>query len=152
MRYGPQSPRRSKGIPQSYTTGSIAFHAHQDPFTAAYTHGVGEEYQRRGRSTSPVKAQFLFYEDMTDKEKIRFLEGMKDDIEEDLPRDLPRTLAKRSRSPMKKMFGENGWLGKSPSMYEIANEAPRKSNLKQWSGKIRQRVGGIVSSFDQVVH
>ena len=89
---------------------------------------------------------------MTDKEKIRFLEGVKEDIEEDLPQDLPRPLAKRSRSPMKKMFGENGWLGKSPSMYEIANEYPRKSNLKQWSGKIRQRVGGIVSSFDQIVH
>lgn len=39
----------------------------------------------------------------------------RDEIERPEMVQAPRTPKKRSRSPMKKMFGENGWLGRSPA-------------------------------------
>ena len=52
---------------------------------------------------------------------------------------------KRSRSPMKRMFGERGWLGKSMSMNELPSEEYRKTGLKHWGVKIKKGVGSLVS-------
>ena len=52
---------------------------------------------------------------------------------------------KRSLSPMKKMFGEGGWLGKSMSMHELPNEEYRKTGLKHWGGKIKKGVENLVT-------
>jgi hypothetical protein len=54
---------------------------------------------------------------------------------------------KRSRSPMKKMFGENGWLGRSPA------EAPEttdnvvidRKEKRTMMGKLRNKLGEIVN-------
>ena len=58
--------------------------------------------------------------------------------------DSPPSSSKRQRSPMKKMFGENGWLGRSTSMKEMPSEHYRKTGLKHWGGKIKQRVEDLV--------
>ncbi|KAL2002842.1 hypothetical protein VTN02DRAFT_5739 [Thermoascus thermophilus] len=47
---------------------------------------------------------------------------------------------RRSRSPHKKLFGENGWLGHSPSVKEQSN---KKAGLKTLGEKIKHHVGEI---------
>jgi len=61
--------------------------------------------------------------------------------------DYPQSPSKRQRSPMKKMFGENGWLGRSTSMKELPSDQYRKTGLKHWGGKIKQRVEDLVTSL-----
>lgn len=61
--------------------------------------------------------------------------------------ESPQSPSTRQRSPMKKMFGENGWLGRSTSMKELPSEQYRKTGLKHWGGKIKQRVEDLVTSF-----
>jgi hypothetical protein len=62
------------------------------------------------------------------------------------------TPKKRSRSPMKKMFGEHGWLGRSPDELEAVKLKSKKSSLgrKEKSsvmGKLRTKIGELVSTF-----
>lgn len=70
---------------------------------------------------------------------------------------MPPSLAsprKRSRSPMKKMFGEHGWLGRTPTEgYQYPKQrvktpdvqpSPRKEKISMM-GKIRSKFGEFVS-------
>ena len=68
-----------------------------------------------------------------------------EDIQEDQSLMTPSP-SKRSRSPMKRMFGEGGWLGKSMSMNELPSEQYRKTGLKHWSGKIKKGMESLVCS------
>ena len=70
-----------------------------------------------------------------------------DNIKEDQATDFLLSPTKRSRSPVKQLFGEHGWLGKSTSMKELPSEQYRKSGIKHWGGKLKQRVGEMVSVF-----
>lgn len=70
-----------------------------------------------------------------------------DDIKEDSPADSLLSPTKRSRSPVKQLFGEHGWLGKSTSMKELPSEQYRKTGIKHWSGKLKQRVGEMVRIY-----
>lgn len=81
---------------------------------------------RRGRQLDQTPSPTRNMEDVDEEEMLFYLSP-----------------AKRSRSPMKKMFGENGWLGKSTSMKELQAEQ-KKSPLKHWGGKLKQRVGDLV--------
>jgi hypothetical protein len=68
-----------------------------------------------------------------------------EDIKEDQPMNFPSSPTKRSRSPVKQLFGENGWLGRSTSMKEMPSEEFSKNNgIKHWGGKLKQRVGMMV--------
>ena len=67
-----------------------------------------------------------------------------EDIKEDQPMNFPSSPIKRSRSPVKQLFGENGWLGRSTSMKEMPSEEFRKNGIKHWGGKLKQRVELIV--------
>ncbi|KAK2744859.1 hypothetical protein FQN57_004183 [Myotisia sp. PD_48] len=73
----------------------------------------------RGRSNSPVKV----LEDLDEENPIEF--------------DRPRH---RSRSPHKKLFGENGWLGTSPNIKESPGERNKRGGLKALGEKIKQRM------------
>lgn len=62
----------------------------------------------------------------------------------------------RSRSPMKKMFGENGWLGKTPNeAQEVHQNHGAKSKQSPFGGKektsmmgrLKNKLGEIVSSL-----
>ena len=68
-----------------------------------------------------------------------------DNIKEDQLMDFTPSPPKRSRSPMKQLFGEHGWLGRSTSMKELPSEEYRKTGIKHWGERIKQRVGGMVS-------
>lgn len=68
--------------------------------------------------------------------------------------ELPRSPKKRSRSPMKKMFGENGWLGRSPAEAQenvrqnqkaaAAASTPKKEKVSMM-GKLKTKLGEFVS-------
>lgn len=51
---------------------------------------------------------------------------------------------KRSRSPMKKFFGEMGKLGKSMSMKDLPSQEYRKKGFKHWGEKVKERVENLV--------
>ena len=66
-----------------------------------------------------------------------------EDIKEDQSPGSP-TPPKRSRSPMKQLFGEGGWLGKSMSMKELPDAEYRKKGFKHKMEKFKQRVEDMV--------
>lgn len=53
---------------------------------------------------------------------------------------------KRAHSPIKQLFGERGWLGRSTSMKELPSEEYRKTGVKHWGGKIKEKMLGKVCS------
>jgi hypothetical protein len=58
---------------------------------------------------------------------------------------------KRSRSPMKKMFGEHGWLGRSPDEVQVGKLPSKKSSIgrKEKSSvmdKLRIKIEELVST------
>ncbi|KAG4444426.1 hypothetical protein IFR05_000017 [Cadophora sp. M221] len=60
---------------------------------------------------------------------------------------------KRSRSPMKKMFGENGWLGKSPDeiqdvKLQIKRAAAMQKDKPTMMGKLRNKLGEFAEKAD----
>ena len=66
-----------------------------------------------------------------------------DDIEEE-GSVAPRTPPRRAHSPIKQLFGEKGWLGRSTSMKELPSEEYRKTGIKHWGGKIKEKMLGKV--------
>ena len=66
-------------------------------------------------------------------------------LEENEELNFPMTPTKRSRSPTKRMFGEKGWLNQSPSAKDASSEQNRKTGIKALGGKIKQRMGDLVS-------
>lgn len=67
-----------------------------------------------------------------------------DDIVENRIADFSTSPVKRSRSPVKQLFGERGWLGRSTSMKELPSEEYRKTGFKHWGERFKQKVGEIV--------
>ena len=77
-----------------------------------------------------------------------------DEIKEDSyieSSEVPSSPTKRSRSPMKQLFGERGFLGRSTSMKELPSEEYRKKGVKHWSEKIKQRVGGMTEDVTKLL-
>ncbi|KAL9102050.1 MAG: hypothetical protein Q9163_002758 [Psora crenata] len=72
------------------------------------------------------------------------------DIKEDQS-SLSPTPPKRSRSPMKRIFGEGGWLGKSVSMHELPNEEYRKTGLKHLGVKIKKGVENLTEGASKSI-
>lgn len=58
---------------------------------------------------------------------------------------FPSSPIKRSRSPAKQLFGQQGWLGRSTSMRELPSEEYRKTGIKHWGGKLKQCIEDIVN-------
>lgn len=69
-----------------------------------------------------------------------------EDVDEDNPLEfLADTPRKRSRSPHKKLFGENGWLGRSADI----SKDNKRTGFKGLGERLKQRVEDIVSSHNQ---
>lgn len=96
--------------------------------TARSSEESGESSFSRGRSVSRTPSP------------VKLLEDIKEAQSPESP--LPPT--KRARSPIKQLFGEGGWLGKSTSMKEPPDEEYRKKGIKHWGGKLKQRVEDLV--------
>jgi hypothetical protein len=64
----------------------------------------------------------------------------------------PNGLKKRSRSPMKKMFGEYGWLGRSPDELQAGKlsskkSAPGRKEKTSVMGRLRTKIEELVSAL-----
>ena len=73
------------------------------------------------------------------------IKGLEDIKEIQSPVTPPPSPPKRSRSPMKMMFGDKGWLGKSMSMSELPSAEYRKMGFKNLGGRLKRGVGNLVS-------
>ena len=63
-----------------------------------------------------------------------------DEIREEMLEEKDHSPSKRSRSPVKQLFGEGGFLGRSTSYKEAPAEQYRKAGLKHGIEKIGQRI------------
>ncbi|KAL9000085.1 MAG: hypothetical protein Q9169_001160 [Polycauliona sp. 2 TL-2023] len=69
----------------------------------------------------------------------------------DIPMDPPASPVKRSRSPMKQLFGEGGFFGRSASMKELPSEEHRKKGMKHLVGRFNERVGGMTEGVSKLI-
>ena len=130
----------------SQSEGNIDFRSREKldhhPRVGKVYEGVADNYHTRSsRDTDTSSSPSRGRTHTRTPSPVKTLE----DIEEDHGFDSPPSPPKRSRSPFKQMFGENGWLGRSTSMNELPNEKYRKTGIKHWGGKIKQRVENLVS-------
>ncbi|PGH05107.1 hypothetical protein AJ80_08406 [Polytolypa hystricis UAMH7299] len=79
-----------------------------------------------------------------------------EDLDEDSPIEFLHSPPKRSRSPHKKLFGENGWLGRNTSMNDQPVEKYKKPGFKMFGEKIKQRVeditGDVMKNYPKPFH
>ncbi|KAL9030828.1 MAG: hypothetical protein Q9196_001082 [Gyalolechia fulgens] len=97
------------------------------------------------RTTSPIKGLEDIKEDQTPEGRYSY------NAHKDLPADPPASPTKRSRSPMKQLFGENGFLGRSTSMKELPSEDYRKRGVKHLGEKLKQRVEGMTEGVSKLI-
>ncbi len=60
-------------------------------------------------------------------------------------RESPDDTTKVIRSPLKKLFGDGGILGRSMSTKDLPDPRYKKTGFAHWGGLVRQRVEEIVS-------
>lgn len=147
---GSYKSRKPAGVPQSRSEGNLDFenyrHAHAygtrvPDSKAAHLRGPESWWTTSG---SPVRGRPA---DRTPS-PVKHLQN----VDEERAVDFPPSPTKRSRSPHKKRFGEGGWLGRSTSMKELPSEQHKKTGLKHWGEKIKQRVEDFVGFTHYEVH
>ena len=144
-KHGHHKGHKSPGMSHSQSEGNIDFRSHE---IKDHNLRVGKIFERAGgdhctRSSEDTDASFSFSRGRTitrTPSPVKTLE----EIKEDQASNSPPSPTKRSRSPFKQMFGENGWLGRSTSMNELPDDKYRKTGIKHWGGKIKQRVENLV--------
>ena len=91
---------------------------------------------QRSRSLSPAKVSFD-------------IAGAEEDDEYVFCDDT--ALPRRSRSPMKQMFGEKGWLHRGNSMNQVASSSPKKKGLRELAKLVMQKTDDKVSYISHVL-
>ena len=132
--------RQQLGIPHSFSEGSMQYRNNQATVSSPHLNG-GDTSQGfphirfaddndppilsspRGRAITRTPSPIKNLEDIKEEASVS-----------------PNVSPKRSRSPTKQLFGENGWLGRSLSMKELPSEEYRKTGIKNWGEKIKQRM------------
>ncbi|KAI4145181.1 MAG: hypothetical protein LQ341_002454 [Variospora aurantia] len=155
---------RPKGMSQSISENNITFRRMDDPRQLpSQTSQYFDHYDtanlsvKEGSETSSSARARGRHPARTLSPPPKGLEDIKEDYSPEViqnerfpmyqPVILPPNPAKRSRSPMKQLFGENGFLGRSTSMKEIPSEEHRKKGVKHLGEKFKQRVGGMTTSI-----
>ena len=145
-KYGIHKGHKSPGMSHSQSEGNIAFRSgerneHNLRVGKIFQGAAGDYHTRPSKNTDATSSFSRGRVTTRTPSPIKALE----DIKEDQASYSPPSPMKRSRSPFKQMFGENGWLGRSTSMNELPNEKYRKNGIKHWGGKLKQRVENMVS-------
>ncbi|KAL8833546.1 MAG: hypothetical protein Q9170_004201 [Blastenia crenularia] len=97
------------------------------------------------RTTSPTKM-------LEDISEVQTPVGISDHSADTiLPTHPPASPIKRSRSPMKRLFGDNGFLGRSTSMKELPSDEYRRKGVKNLGEKLKQRVGGMTEGVSRLL-
>ena len=151
----PRPTYRHNGMSQSLSEGNLEFRSHNAQRRAGQTkhrrlasdeipirrsedtaissspsRGAVSSSSSRGRNILRTPSPF----------KLEDIEEASRSVEE-----LAKFPPQRSRSPMKQLFGEHGWLGQSMSTKDFPSEGHRKKpGLKEWGGKLKQRVEHLV--------
>lgn len=117
VKYNSQSPtRRHPDYAQQLPSRSATRHAQQGSLSKGSTVNCN---MTRDRSPSKTLGDVSERDEYDDSQPNRSSNTSSDVTDHSSPK-------KRSRSPMKKMFGENGWLGKSPDEKPVLNLRPKK--------------------------
>ena len=145
-KYGFHKGHKSPGMSHSQSEGNIDFRSrerkdHNLRVGKIFEGAAGDYYAKSSKNTDTSSAFPRGRTATRTPSPVKALE----DIKEDQASDSPPSPVKRSRSPFKQMFGENGWLGRSTSMNELPDEKYRKNGIKHWGGKLKQRVENLVS-------
>ena len=145
-KYGHHKVHKSPGMSHSQSEGNIDFRSRGTKdrnlrFDKTLESTAGDHETRSSQETDSSSSFSRGRTITRTPSPVKFLE----DIKEDQASDSRPSPTKRSRSPFKQMFGENGWLGRSMSMHELPNERYRKTGIKHWGGKIKQCVENLVS-------
>ncbi|KAL8637430.1 MAG: hypothetical protein Q9228_005299 [Teloschistes exilis] len=156
-RYQPTKYQHNpKGMSQSMSENNISFrrpndHSQFSPKATQQHVGCdlagGSPYRGRqaSRTPSPIKGLEKIKEDPSP-------EGIRDQAPStNVSMDPPASPVKRSRSPMKQLFGDKGFLGRSTSMKEVPSEEYRKKGMKQLSEKLKQRMGEMTDGVAKFI-
>ncbi|KAI4096849.1 MAG: hypothetical protein LQ344_000649 [Seirophora lacunosa] len=154
---------KPKGLSQSVSENNITFRRNDDP--RQLPHKPSQYFQYYDAVNTTANQDSLPSQSARARGRLpaRNLSPSKglEDIEEDQspkpvqdgrsleekPILLPTSPTKRSRSPMKQLFGENGFLGRSTSMKELQSEDYRKKGVKHLGEKFKHCVGGMTASI-----
>ena len=144
-KYGFHKGHKSPGMSHSQSEGKIDFRYHERNdhnlrVGKIFESTAGGYYSRPSKNTDASSAFPRGRTITRTPSPVKALE----DIKEDQGSNSPSRPIKRSRSPFKQMFGENGWLGRSTSMNELPDERYRKTGIKHWGEKLKQRVENLV--------
>ena len=124
-------------MPQSRSEGSMQYyHYMNSPHLGAHFDTEGFPHIRFANDDDPpIRPPSRGRIATRTPSPVKQLEDIKEEYSAS-PKDTPR----RSRSPVKQLFGEKGWLGRSTSMKELPSEEYRKTGIKVWGGKLKQRM------------
>jgi hypothetical protein len=171
-----RSPARASGrptqyYPQTYNSGSYPHRHHQDASKvsqsscdpsanpdSAYRHHQDASMESHPSSHQSGSQDFLPNSAASGRAVTRSPPKTLGDVSEHDESCMPEetqspylhTPKKRSRSPMKKMFGENGWLGRSPdeaSQVKLRSKKPSYPQKEKITmmGKLRIKLEEFVS-------
>lgn len=135
-----ESPRKAVGMSHSYSDGSMHSRSGQANMPSPKVENAvtiqGFPYIRFADGNDPpIFSSPRGRAGVRTPSPVKQLEDIREEIS--IP---PQTPPKRSRSPVKQLFGEKGWLGRSTSMKELPSEEYRKTGIKIWGGKMKQRM------------
>ncbi|KAH7336383.1 hypothetical protein BKA65DRAFT_538514 [Rhexocercosporidium sp. MPI-PUGE-AT-0058] len=145
------SPSRSNRKYEQVNTSPTYYHTSQGCSTRSrsrspvrYESNESAQYSSiHGRHSGKTPAKTL--DDVAERDEYREYDIFRHDPAASPPK-------KRSRSPMKKMFGENGWLGKSPDeLQDVKLQVKRAAMQKDkptMMGKLRNKLGEFAEKAD----
>lgn len=126
-------------LPQSRSEGNVRSYDDYDREAAEYPgHYLPQWYHSSSYSPEQHQEQAQRHEDSRGRIRSRPPVKILEDVDEDEELTY-MSPPRRSRSPHKKLFGENGWLGKTPTI-----EKQKRPALRVLGEKIKQRVEDMV--------
>ena len=150
----PPKAYKKPGMPHSQSEGNIKFrsgHSSGSSSGSQFSHIYSAKDDKSVRLSQDTVSSSALSRGRSMRRTPSPTKELEDIKEVHSPVTPPPSPPKRSRSPMKRMFGERGWLGKSMSMNELPGEEYRKTGIKHWGGKIKKGVGNLVSSLPYFV-
>ncbi|KAI4122441.1 MAG: hypothetical protein LQ338_005818 [Usnochroma carphineum] len=156
---------KPKGMSHSISENNIAFRRddgqhqflpnlpqridHYDAGTPSNTHASEASSFARARGRVPLRP-LSPSKGLEDIEEDQAPESTRNESLHQIPPvDPPTSPTKRSRSPMKQLFGEKGFLGRSTSMKELPSEEYRKRGVKHLGEKLKHRVEGMTEGVSK---
>lgn len=142
---GRQSPARRENTQEKLYHHSSASNRHS-PLRSEF--GSAQHTSASGRHSGKVPSQTLH--DVAERDEYTAFNPETPSRSRPVSPTKSESPKKRSRSPMKKMFGENGWLGRSPDEISDVKRQVKRASAEQkdkpsMMGKLIHKLGEFVS-------